>query len=89
MPHFGLQLISAVLAIFIGVLLLRSPDRGLLTMTVLRIVCFMVEGIAKVIFALTIRPSPNWGWVLGSSFVHISLARVGEDAAQFPIGCLA
>ena len=27
---------------------------------------FLVEGISKVIFALTIRPLPNWGWVLDS-----------------------
>jgi uncharacterized membrane protein HdeD (DUF308 family) len=65
-----------VLAILIGVLLLRAPDSGLLIMTVLLIVYFMVEGIAKVIFALTIRPFPNWGWVLGSGLVGILLALV-------------
>jgi uncharacterized membrane protein HdeD (DUF308 family) len=27
-----------------------------------------------VIFALTIRPFPNWGWVLGSGIVGILLA---------------
>jgi len=75
-PHYWLQLISAVLAILIGVLLLRSPDSGLLIMTVLLIVYFMVEGIAKVIFALTIRPFPNWGWVLGSGMVGILLALI-------------
>jgi uncharacterized membrane protein HdeD (DUF308 family) len=75
-PHYWLQLISAVLAILIGVLLLRSPDSGLLIMTVLLIVYFMVEGIAKVIFALTIRPFPNWGWVLGSGLVGILLALI-------------
>jgi len=73
-PHYWPQLISAVLAIVIGVLLLRSPESGLLIMTVLLIVYFMVEGIAKIIFALTIRPFPNWGWVLGSGFVGILLA---------------
>jgi uncharacterized membrane protein HdeD (DUF308 family) len=75
-PHYWLQLISAVLAILIGVILLRSPDSGLLIMTVLLIVYFMVEGIAKVIFALTIRPFPNWGWVLGSGLVGILLALI-------------
>jgi uncharacterized membrane protein HdeD (DUF308 family) len=34
----------------------------------------MVEGISKVIFALTIRPFPNWGWVLASGIVGILLA---------------
>jgi uncharacterized membrane protein HdeD (DUF308 family) len=75
-PHFWLQLISAVLAILIGILLLRSPDSGLLVMTMLLIVYFMVEGIAKVIFALTIRPFPNWGWVLASGVVGILLAFI-------------
>ena len=75
-PHFWLQLISAVLAVLIGVLLLRSPDGGLLIMTMLLIVYFMVEGISKVIFALTIRPFPNWGWVLASGLVGIALAFV-------------
>ncbi|WP_108682163.1 HdeD family acid-resistance protein [Methyloceanibacter sp. wino2] len=75
-PHFWLQLISAVLAVLIGVLLLRSPESGLLVMTMLLIVYFMVEGIAKVIFALTIRPFPNWGWVLASGVVGIVLAFI-------------
>jgi uncharacterized membrane protein HdeD (DUF308 family) len=73
-PHYWLSLISAVLAIVIGLLLLRQPDSGLLLMTVLLIVYFMVEGISKVIFALTIRPFPNWGWVLASGIVGIVLA---------------
>lgn len=60
-PHYWLQLISAVIAILIGVLMLRQPDSGLMIITALLIVYFMVEGIAKVIFALTIRPFPNWG----------------------------
>jgi uncharacterized membrane protein HdeD (DUF308 family) len=75
-PHYWLQLISVVLAILIGVLLLRQPESGLLVMTVLLIVFFMVEGIAKIIFALTIRPFPNWGWVLGSGLVGILLALI-------------
>lgn len=75
-PHFWLQLISAVLAVLIGVLLLRSPESSLLVMTMLLIVYFMVEGIAKVIFALTIRPFPNWGWVLASGLVGIILSFV-------------
>ena len=72
-PHYWLQLISVVIAILIGVLLLRQPESGLLIMTLLLIVFFMVEGISKVIFALTIRPFPNWGWVFASGLVGIVL----------------
>ena len=72
-PHFWLQLISVVLAILIGVLLLRNPDAGLLIMTVLLIVFFMVEGISKVTFALNIRPFMGWVWVFLSGIVGILL----------------
>ena len=34
----------------------------------------MVEGVSKVIFALTIRPFPVWGWVLASGLIGILLA---------------
>ena len=72
-PHFWLQLVSAVLAILIGILLLRNPDAGLLIMTVLLIVFFVVEGVSKVIFALNIRPFDGWLWVLLSGIVGILL----------------
>jgi uncharacterized membrane protein HdeD (DUF308 family) len=72
-PHYWLQLISVVIAILIGVLLLRQPESALLIMTLLLIVFFMVEGISKVIFALTIRAFPNWGWVFASGIVGIVL----------------
>lgn len=73
-PHYWLQLISVVLAIVIGLLLFNQPESGLVIMTVLLIVFFMIEGISKIIFALTIRPFPNWGWVFGSGVVGILLA---------------
>ena len=73
-PHFWLQLISVVLSIVVGLMLLRQPDAGLVVFSVLLIVYFMVEGMAKVIFALTIRPFPNWVWVLAAGIVGILLA---------------
>ena len=72
-PHFWLQLVSAVLALLIGILLLRNPNAGLLIMTVLLIVYFFVEGISKVIFAMNIRPFVGWLWVLLSGIVGLLL----------------
>ena len=75
-PHFWLQLISVILAVMIGFLFLRDPGQGLQTITLLVIVFFMIEGISKVVFALTIRPFPNWGWVLASGVVGILLSLI-------------
>jgi uncharacterized membrane protein HdeD (DUF308 family) len=73
-PHFWLQLVSVVLSVIVGILFIRHPGESLLTLTLLLIVFFMVEGFSKLIFALTIRPFPNWGWVLASGVVGILLA---------------
>jgi uncharacterized membrane protein HdeD (DUF308 family) len=73
-PHFWIQLLSAALFLIVGWLFLRNPGAGLLSLTLLVIVLFMVEGFSKVIFALTIRPFPNWGWVLASGIVGILLS---------------
>jgi uncharacterized membrane protein HdeD (DUF308 family) len=73
-PHFWLQLVSVVLSVIVGVLFLRHPGEGLLTLALLLIVFFMVEGMSKIIFALTIRPFPNWGWVLVSGVIGILLS---------------
>ncbi len=73
-PHFWLQLISVTLSILIGVFFVRDPGESLLALTMLLIVFFMVGGMAKVIFALTIRPFPNWGWVLASGAIGVLLS---------------
>jgi len=73
-PHFWLQLVSVTLSVLIGILFVRHPGEALLTLTLLLIVFFMVGGMAKVIFALTIRPFPNWEWVFASGGIGMLLA---------------
>ncbi|UCG14875.1 MAG: HdeD family acid-resistance protein [Deltaproteobacteria bacterium] len=73
-PHFWLQLLSVVLSVVIGLMFLRDPKQALVTLTMLLIVFFMVEGISKVVFSLTIRPFPNWGWILASGLIGILAA---------------
>lgn len=73
-PHFWLQLVSVALFIIVGALFLRNPGSSLLTLTLLLIIFFMIEGISKIILALTIRPLPNWGWLMLSGIVGILLS---------------
>jgi uncharacterized membrane protein HdeD (DUF308 family) len=73
-PHFWLQLISAILGVLIGFLFLRDPGQGLVTITLLLIIFFMIEGVSKIVFALTIRPMPQWGWVLASGIIGVLLS---------------
>jgi len=75
-PHFWMQLTSVVLGIIVGLLFLSHPEDGLLSLALLFIVFFFVEGVAKIIFSLTVRPLPNWGWVMVSGVLAIILASV-------------
>lgn len=75
-PHFWLQLISVILAVLIGFLFLRDPAQGMMTLALLLIIFFIMEGISKIVFALTIRPFPNWGFVLASGLVGILLGLI-------------
>ena len=36
----------------------------------------MIQGISRIVFALTIRPFPNWGWVLAAGVLGVVLAVV-------------
>jgi len=73
-PNFWLQLVSVVLSVIVGVLFLRRPGEAVVTLTLLLIVFFMVEGFAKLLFSLTIRPLLNWGWVFASGIIGILLS---------------
>jgi len=65
--------VSAVLSIIVGVLFVRRPGESVVTLALLLIV-FMVEGFAKIVFSLMIRPLPNWVWVLASGIVGVLLS---------------
>jgi uncharacterized membrane protein HdeD (DUF308 family) len=34
----------------------------------------MIEGVSKIVFALTIRPMAQWGWVLASGIIGVLLS---------------
>ena len=72
-PHFWLQLISVVLSIVIGLMFLNDPGGGLVALTLLLVVFFIVGGMARIVFALTIRPLSDWGWVLASGIIGVLL----------------
>jgi len=73
-PSFWLQLLTAVVGLVVGVLLLRNLGPGLLVISLLLIVYFMVDGISRIVFALTVRPLANWIWVLASGVLGVVLA---------------
>jgi len=65
-PGFRLWLSIALLQIVLGYLLIANPLKGALTLTLMLLILFAVEGISKISLALLIKPLPNWSWMLFS-----------------------
>ena len=76
MPGFGLWLFMGVLQAGIGYLFLSQPLDGILTLTLLMTLFFALEGLAKIAFALLMRPLTHWGYVLFSGITALFLAIV-------------
>jgi len=69
---FFFHLLAGVLSIVVGMLFLRAPVGGLLALTLLLSCLLMVEGIFKVIAALSYRFAA-WGWPLVSGIIDLIL----------------
>lgn len=77
-PGFWWALISAILGIVVGIMLLASPLRALVPLTILLVAFFIIEGIASIMFSLEHKRelSGRWGWMLVSGIVDLILAAV-------------
>jgi len=77
-PGFWWSLVSALIAIGAGVVLLAQPITGALSLTLILIVFFVVEGIAGIMYALDHRRelSGRWEWVLFSGVIDLVLAGI-------------
>jgi uncharacterized membrane protein HdeD (DUF308 family) len=77
-PGFWWSLVSAVLGIAVGILLLARPLGGALSLTILLVAFFIIEGVASIMFALDHKRelSGQWGWMLVSGIIDLALAMM-------------
>jgi uncharacterized membrane protein HdeD (DUF308 family) len=77
-PGFWWSLLSAIIGIAAGVVLLRWPIAGTLSLTLVLIAFFIVEGFASIMYAIDHRNqlSGRWGWMLASGIVDLILAAI-------------
>ena len=75
-PGFWWSLISAVIAIIAGVLLLIWPLTGVVSLTIVLIAFFLIEGITSIMYAIEHRRelTGRWGWMLASGIITLVLA---------------
>lgn len=75
-PGFGLWLSLGILQLIVGFLLIADPIAGVLTITMMLVLFFAVEGVIKIYMAVMMRPLPHWEYVLVSGVTALILAAV-------------
>ena len=62
-----------VLGIIAGLLMMFRPVTGLLTITLMLAIYFIVDGIFEIIASFKIKPDSGWGWVLFNGIIALLL----------------
>ena len=77
-PGFWWSLISAVIGILAGLALLTSPVVGALSLTLVLVAFFIIEGIASIMYAVDHRRqlTSSWFWMLLSGVIDLILAAI-------------
>ena len=89
------SLLTAVLSLFVGVLLLWHPVEGAVSLTLVLISFFMTEGIFQIAAAIRYREAfpDSWGWLLMSGLADLALAAMliwgWPSAATSALGLIA
>ena len=92
-PGFTWSMLTAILSIVLGLILILRPLPGVLTLTIVLVAFFVIEGVASIIGAIEHRRHlRSWGWVLFSGIIDLLLAFLIWDgwpsSAEWAIGLL-
>lgn len=75
-PGFWVSIISSLLYLAAGIFLLAYPLQGVITLTFILTLFFFLEGIAQIVFAVTLRPIRNWGWLVLNGILALAIAFI-------------
>jgi len=72
------SLLTAALSLFVGILLLWHPIEGAVSLTLVLIAFFIVEGVFQIVASLSYREvfPDAWGWMLASGIADLILAAL-------------
>jgi uncharacterized membrane protein HdeD (DUF308 family) len=67
-------LLFGVLTLLVGIALIANPLAGMVSLTLLVAVLFLVTGVIKIAYSFSLRPISGWGWVLASGVLSLLIA---------------
>ncbi len=87
-----LQFLFGGITIVAGIFMFLTPLLGMLTITGILLVYFLVDGVFGIIAGFNSRPATGWGWIVVSGIASIALAYfLYSDwpvSGQYAIGIL-
>jgi uncharacterized membrane protein HdeD (DUF308 family) len=90
-PFFG-ELLLSLLKLALGVYLLRHPGVGIVIITLVLAVMFMIDGAVRIGFAIEMRRRGGWFWMILSALVSIVagllIATGLPESSLFVLGLL-
>ncbi len=77
-PGVWWSMLSAALGILVGLVLIEWPMGGVVSLTYVLIVFFVIEGVATIMFAVEHRRqlSGRWEWMIASGIIDLILPAV-------------
>jgi uncharacterized membrane protein HdeD (DUF308 family) len=77
-PGFWWSILSAIVGILAGLVLLAWPVSGSVSLTLVLIAFFLIEGVATIMYAIEHRRalSGRWGWLVASGILDLILAGI-------------
>lgn len=70
------SLLTGILYLIFGLLLVFFPVAGIFSLTILIMIFFVAEGIAKIILGFQLRPFRRWGWFLLNGVLALIMAFI-------------
>jgi uncharacterized membrane protein HdeD (DUF308 family) len=65
--------VIGLLGVVAGLMMIFRPLVGLVAMTMLLAIYFLVDGVSEIVAAFRIRPDQGWGWVLFNGIIAVVL----------------
>jgi len=86
------QFLFGGITIVCGIFMFLTPQLGMLTLTGVLLVYFLVDGIFGIISGFNARPAKGWGWIVVSGIASVVLAYfLWSDwpvSGQYAVGIL-
>jgi uncharacterized membrane protein HdeD (DUF308 family) len=90
---FVWQLIIGIVLLVGGISIYLDPVSGVITLTLLAAVMFVVKGIFQIILGFRLRPHDGWGWIVASGVIALIVGVLiyiqWPMSAGYAIGTLA